>query len=134
MIRVIGLDHFVLRVRDLERTLGFYRDLLGLPVEFLDEYRQGLRPFVSVRTGGSLIDFVPDATYDPAAAVPAGGFLHLCLQVDGQLADIAPWLRQRGITLLDEQPVPRMGATGLGLSLYVRDPDDYMVELKEHSS
>jgi len=38
------------------------------------------------------------------------------------------------VTVLEEQPVPRMGATGMGLSIYVTDPDGYVVELKEHAS
>ena len=62
-IRVTAVDHFVLRVRNLDRSLAFYRDLLGLPVECLDEYRAGTRPFVSVRVGEQLIDLAPDQSY-----------------------------------------------------------------------
>jgi catechol 2,3-dioxygenase-like lactoylglutathione lyase family enzyme len=128
---VTGLDHFVLRVRDLDKSLEFYRDVLGLPIEFLDEYRAGTRPFVSARIGGQLIDLVPDPNYDPEAGFLAGGFMHLCVRVKVSLADAIPWLRQRGITVIEDTPVPRMGATGMGLSIYVRDPDEYIVELKE---
>jgi catechol 2,3-dioxygenase-like lactoylglutathione lyase family enzyme len=131
-VRVTGLDHFVLRVRDLERTLAFYGDVLGLPTEFLDEYRAGTRPFVSVRVGGPLVDLVPDPTYDPETGLGTGGFLHLCVRVAGRLADeVIPYLRERGVELIEETPVRRMGATGYGDSVYVRDPDGYVVELKE---
>ena len=131
-IRVTDLDHFVLRVRDLDRSLGFYGDVLGLKIEFLEEYRAGTRPFVSVRAGGQLIDLVPDATYDPEQAWRASGFMHLCLRVAGRLADdVIPQLRERGVELIEEEPVTRMGATGYGASIYVRDPDTYIVELKE---
>jgi catechol 2,3-dioxygenase-like lactoylglutathione lyase family enzyme len=130
-IRAIALDHFVLRVRSLDDSLAFYRDILGLPVEFLDEYRAGTRPFVSVRVGGQLLDLVPDPNYDPQAAFQSTGFLHLCVRVDGRLSDFIPYLRGRGVELIEETPVPRMGATGQGLSIYVRDPDEYIVELKE---
>ncbi len=132
-IRVSGLDHFVLRVRDLERSLDFYRDLLGLPIEFLEEYRAGTRPFVSARVETALIDLVPDPTYDPDAGLRAGGFLHLCVRVRTRLTDAIPWLREHGVEVIEDTPVPRMGATGMGLSIYVRDPDDYIVELKEES-
>jgi catechol 2,3-dioxygenase-like lactoylglutathione lyase family enzyme len=133
-IRAVALDHFVLRVRNLEESLAFYRDVLGLPVEFLDEYRAGTRPFVSVRVGGQLVDLVPDPNYDPQAAFRSTGFLHLCVRVDGRLNDFIPHLRDRGVDLIEETPVPRMGATGQGLSIYVRDPDQYIVELKEEGN
>lgn len=128
---VVGLDHFVLRVRDLDKALGFYRDLLGLPIEFLDEYRAGTRPFVSARVGGQLIDLVPDPNYNPEAGFLAGGFMHLCVRIKAPLTDVIPFLRQHDVTVIEDTPVPRMGATGMGLSIYVRDPDEYIVELKE---
>lgn len=130
-VRVVALDHLVLRVRDLERSLGFYRDTLGLTVEFIDEYRAGARPFVSARAGSQLIDLVPDPGYEPEAGVRAGGFMHLCVRIEGSLADAVPYLRRRGVELIEEAPMPRMGATGMGLAIYVRDPDGYIVELKE---
>ena len=131
-IQVQGLDHFVLRVRDLDASLRFYRDLLGLRIEFLDEYRAGTRPFVSARIGEQLLDLVPDPTYDPVVGTSAGGFLHLCVRVTRPpMREMIPLLAARGIALIDEQPAPRMGATGMGLSIYVHDPDGYIVELKE---
>lgn len=135
MIRVTGLDHFVLRVRDLDAALGFYRDVLGLPIQFLEDYRAGRRPFVSVRVGEQLIDLVPDPAYDRDAGRAHGGFLHLCVEIEaGSLAGSIPWLQQRGVHLIEEHPVPRMGAQGMGLSIYVADPDGYVVELKEHAA
>ncbi len=132
MLTVISLDHFVLRIRDLDASLHFYRDLLGLPVLFLEEYQAGQRPFVSVRIGEQLLDLVPDLTYDPEHANRAGGFLHFCVGVaPGHFAEIIPWLHSQGVTVLEDQPVQRMGARGLGLSIYVTDPDGYTVELKE---
>lgn len=127
-IRAVALDHFVLRVRDLERSLAFYRDTLGLPVEFLDEYRAGQRPFVSLRVGEQLIDLVPDATY---FAPPQSGFVHFCLRVEGRLEDVLAQLEQCGVPLLEHAPVRRMGARGWGWAAYVEDPDGYVVELKE---
>ena len=135
MIAVTALDHFVLRVRDLERSLAFYRDLLGLPIECLDAYRAGQRPFVSARIGAQLIDLVPDPSYDPGAGQHQGGLLHFCIGVRaGSLVQIASWLAERGVRVLEDQPVPRLGATGIGLSIYVTDPDGYVVELKEHAA
>jgi catechol 2,3-dioxygenase-like lactoylglutathione lyase family enzyme len=135
MITVTALDHFVLRVRDLDAALAFYRDILGLRIDFLDAYRAGQRPFVSARVGDQLVDLVPDPTYDPDAARGVGGFLHFCVGIKpGQFATIIPRLKEQGVNVLEEHPVPRMGATGMGLSIYITDPDGYIVELKEHQS
>jgi len=132
MFKIRSLDHLVLRVRDLDASLRFYRDVLGLGIEFLDEYRAGTRPFVSARLSStSLLDLVPDPAYDPSAGANAGGFLHFCVDVvDCDFERVIPWLRSKGIDVLEDQPVPRMGARGMGLSIYLRDPDGYVVELK----
>jgi len=133
MIQVRALDHFVLRVRDIERALGFYRDLLGLPVLFLDEHRAGTRPFVSVRIGAQLLDLVPDPNFDAAAGAASGGYLHCCLEIDGSLDEAIVFLNEKGVMLLEEAPAVRMGASGWGRSIYAADPDGYMVEFKERS-
>jgi catechol 2,3-dioxygenase-like lactoylglutathione lyase family enzyme len=134
-IAVTALDHVVLRVRDLDRSLSFYAGVLGLPIECLDEYRAGTRPFVSARLGGQLIDLVPDAGYDPEAALRSGGFLHLCMRVAGSLErDVLPRVRAGGVDVIEDAPMVRLGATGYGASIYVRDPDGYVVELKEETS
>ena len=131
-LSVTGLDHFVLRVRDLDRAIGFYRDMLGLPIECLEEYRAGTRPFVSARVGGQLIDLVPDSTYDPEAGMRSGGFMHLCVRVAGGLErEVLPRVRAAGVEVVEDTPMTRLGATGYGPSIYVRDPDGYVVELKE---
>jgi len=129
-LRVTGLDHFVLRVRDLDASIAFYRDVLGLPIEMLDEYRAGTRPFVSARVGGQLIDLVPDPTYDGSL----GGLVHFCVRVEGDLAGaVLPRVRAVGVEVIEDEPMIRLGATGYGASIYVRDPDGYVVELKEEA-
>jgi catechol 2,3-dioxygenase-like lactoylglutathione lyase family enzyme len=134
VIRVTALDHFVLRVRDLDKSLGFYHGALGLPIESLEEYRAGQRPFVSARVAGQLIDLVPDPTYDGEASFATSGFMHLCVRIAGSLEqDVIPRLKEHGVTLVEEVPMTRMGATGYGGSIYVRDPDGYVVELKEET-
>jgi len=131
MIRVRALDHFVLRVRDLDRSLAFYRTLLGLGVEGLEEFRRGARPFVSLRIGESLLDLVPDAAYDPGQS-SEGGFLHFCVTLDDLEHSIGA-LREAGVRFLHDEPMPRGGARGIGQSIYAQDPDGYVVELKQHT-
>jgi catechol 2,3-dioxygenase-like lactoylglutathione lyase family enzyme len=133
-VSITALDHFVLRVRDLDRSVQFYRDVLGLPIECLEEYRAGTRPFVSARIAGQLLDLVPDPTYDASAGLQSGGFMHLCVRVTGNLErEVLPRVRARGVEVVEDTPMVRLGATGYGLSIYIRDPDGYTVELKEET-
>ncbi len=130
-INVTDLDHIVLRVGDIERSLNFYEKLLGLEVEGRKEFSTGERPFVSVRIGAQLVDLWPDADYDPDLGAKHSGLLHFCARVSGDLAgDIIPQLDKAGVQVLD-RPAVRFGATGYGESVYVRDPDGYVLELKQ---
>jgi len=133
-MRIRALDHFVLRTRDLDASLGFYRDVLGLEVLFLDEFRAGTRPFVSVRIGAQLLDLVPDPNYDAEAGARSGGYLHACVEVEGTIEEAIAHLRAHGVRLLEDEPSVRMGASGWGRSIYAVDPDGYVVEFKEASA
>jgi catechol 2,3-dioxygenase-like lactoylglutathione lyase family enzyme len=133
-IRVTELDHVVLRVVDLEESMAFYRDLLGLPIEGLEEYRKGTRPFVSARIGAQLIDLFPDPNYDREIGSREGGLFHLCVRVSGDLAaDVLPRVREFGAEVLEAAPASRFGATGYAPSIYIRDPDAHIVELREEA-
>ncbi len=131
-IQVSGFDHIVLRVRELDESLRFYEELLGLEVIGREEYASGARPFLSVRVGSQLVDLWPDDAYDRELGLTAGGMFHFCVRVRNSLdAEVIPALKRAGVELLEDAPAVRFGATGYGKSIYVRDPDRYMVELKE---
>ena len=128
MVPVIGLDHVVLRVRDLDAMLAFYRDTLGCPIE--RELDIGL---VQLRAGASLIDLVPvDSELGRTGGGPPGGprnMDHFCLQVEPfDEESIRRVLAGRGY---EAGPVEaRYGALGDGPSIYVQDPEGNTVELK----
>jgi catechol 2,3-dioxygenase-like lactoylglutathione lyase family enzyme len=129
-IEIKGLDHVVLRVRDLEASLQFYRDALGCPVERrLDEL--GL---VQLRAGASLIDLVPlDSPLGRNGGAGPGdegrNLDHFALTLahfdEGALREA---LRAAGIE--PGEVAQRYGAEGNGPSMYLRDPDGNVVELK----
>ena len=122
-----GIDHIVLRVRQLTRSLAFYCDLLGCTVE-RQEPDLGL---TQLRAGSSLIDLVTLDGPLGAGEPPGGGrnLEHFCLTVApfDESALIA-WLVARGVAV--REPASRYGAEGEGRSFYIEDPDGNHVELK----
>jgi glyoxylase I family protein len=123
-IDVLELDHVVLRVRDQAASQRFYTAVLGLRLDHVNEAAQ----LVQLRAGRHLIDLLPMAAGETAA--PSARMDHVCLSVRCEdLAGAAAWLRQRGVTV-EGDVVTRRGAFGDGVSLYIRDPDGYRIELK----
>jgi catechol 2,3-dioxygenase-like lactoylglutathione lyase family enzyme len=123
ILKVTGFDHVVLRCGDVESTLAWYRDLLGLEPVRVDEWRRGEVPFPSVRiSGDTIIDLVPGPIDD-------GRLDHLCLVVES--VDLSA-LAASGEFDVVEGPVRRFGARGDGTSIYVRDPDGLVVELRRY--
>jgi catechol 2,3-dioxygenase-like lactoylglutathione lyase family enzyme len=127
-LRIAGADHTNWRVRDLDASLSFYRDVLGLEPFGLEEYHRGERPLVSLRiTEDFILHLTPDPEFE---RVPTGGYDHLALVIEGAEPDeLAERLRKKGVEV-ERQFESIIGARGEGPALYVRDPDGYRIELK----
>jgi catechol 2,3-dioxygenase-like lactoylglutathione lyase family enzyme len=129
-IEIRGLDHVVLRVSDLARSLRFYVELLGCT----QERRSDALGLVQLRAGASLIDLiVVDSPLGklggPAAGAQARNLDHFALQLARfDAAAIAAQLTAAGVEPGDV--AQRYGAQGMGPSMYVKDPDGNVVELK----
>jgi catechol 2,3-dioxygenase-like lactoylglutathione lyase family enzyme len=130
MIRIREIDHVVIRARDLERLVAFYRDVLGCRIE----RRQDAIGLVQLRAGRSLIDLV-DASgvlgrRSGGAPVAEGRNMdHLCLRVEPfDAGSIRAHFLAHGIDVGSEGR--RYGAEGEGPSFYVSDPEGNVVELK----
>ena len=121
VVRVTGLDHVVLVVADVERSLRWYRDVLGLPGVRVEEWRRGDAPFASVRVDDStIIDLVAgDRTGTNVA--------HLCLVIAPTDLDA---VAASGDFDVAGGPAQLFGAQGMGRGFYVRDPDGNVVELR----
>jgi len=127
-MHVTGLDHVVLTVEDVDRAVDFYASTLGGTAETFDGGRR------AVSFGDQKINFHPAAAvYSPHADRPTPGSGDLCLLVDDSLDAIRRDLSDRGVEIV-HGPVEKAGARGPMESVYVRDPDDNLVELARYDA
>jgi catechol 2,3-dioxygenase-like lactoylglutathione lyase family enzyme len=131
-MQISALDHIVLNVQDVERSLEFYTGCLGLTAERVDGWRQGELPFPSVRVNeGILIDLVKANGAAVGSTTP--NLAHFCLVTeDTDLNDIASQLTRAGLSI-EEGPAIRSGARGDALSIYFRDPDGNLIEVRTYA-
>ncbi|MER0443501.1 VOC family protein [Streptomyces sp. Edi4] len=126
-IVISGLDHLVLTVADIERTIAFYQDVLGMrPVTF----GEGRRALVF---GNSKIN-LHEAGHEllPHAARPTPGSADLCLVTETSQEQVLAHLAAHGVPV-EQGPVPRTGALGPFLSTYLRDPDGNLIEISTYA-
>jgi len=115
----LGLDHVVLRVSDQEASRRFYTERLGCTVDHFNERISLLH----LRFGDQMIDLLPGR---PSAE----GMDHFCLSIRcADLGSVRKALTELGVRIEGEIS-QRRGAYGTGPSLYIRDPDGYLIELK----
>ncbi|WP_425358984.1 VOC family protein [Antarcticimicrobium luteum] len=124
---VAALDHLVLTVADIDATLRFYTQVMGMRAETFRPADGSSRHALSF--GAQKINLHPaTAPFDPKAAHPGPGTADLCFLTGTPLADWQAHLAACGVAV-EEGPVPRTGATGPILSLYIRDPDGNLIEI-----
>ncbi|MEC3860676.1 VOC family protein [Mesobacterium sp. TK19101] len=124
---VQSLDHLVLTVADIDATLAFYRDVLGMvpePFRVADGSTRWALIFgqqkINLHRAGH--------EFDPKAQVPKPGSADLCFLTETALDDWLARLAVLGVEI-EQGPVPRTGATGPILSVYLRDPDGNLIEV-----
>lgn len=127
-MKIVDADHTNWRVKDLDRSLSFYRDILGLEPLGVDEYHRGERSLVSLRiTPTFILHLRPDPDFEP---VSTGGYDHLALVVEDTSPDeLAERLADKDVKV-ERRSESAVGARGTGQALYARDPDGYLLEFK----
>jgi catechol 2,3-dioxygenase-like lactoylglutathione lyase family enzyme len=119
--RVLGVDHLVINSRDVEKSLSFYCDTLGLRAERVEEWRRQEVIFPSVRIDEStILDILPEKR-------TGENVNHFCLTIEP--TDLEALKRDGPLDVVDGPDI-RYGAKGDGVSLYVRDPDGNVIELR----
>ncbi len=133
----IGLDHVAINVRDIDRALDFYCNVLGLSAVRVEEFKAGKVTFPSVRiSDGTILDFmpIPDAAINRDTNSPGVEAMnHLCMVTsEGGFAELMGRLQTHAVEA-EQGPVTRWGARGSGTSVYLLDPEGNRVEVRYYS-
>jgi lactoylglutathione lyase len=148
--RLIGFHHVGLTVSDLETSIRFYRDLLGMTVirrrEAADDYVGQQTGYPRLHLSAASLRPAPDSCQsleivqyrshagskaDPATNRP--GNSHLCFEVL-DLQGIYEQLRSHGVRFRSEPVLITSGPNQGGLVIYLYDPDDYIIELFQRAT
>ena len=125
-IAIDRIDHLVLTVFDLERTIDFYSRVLGMePVTFAGG-RRGLafgRQKLNLHQAGR--------EFEPKALKPGPGAIDLCFISTTPLEEVMETLKADGVHIIDG-PVDKTGALGPMKSVYFRDPDGNLIEVSNY--
>jgi catechol 2,3-dioxygenase-like lactoylglutathione lyase family enzyme len=123
-----SVDHIVLTTRDLDRCLDFYTRVLGMTLERYGEGR------IALKFGPHKFNVHPPGfEASIKARVPTPGSLDLCFLADRPLDEVIEKLRACGVAI-EEGPVMRSGARFSIRSVYIRDPDENLIEISERAA
>ncbi|HUC71859.1 MAG TPA: VOC family protein [Stellaceae bacterium] len=120
------LDHLVLTVADVDRTCAFYTRVLGMEVVHFGEGRTALR-FGQQKINLHPADHIPGLVADQ----PTPGSGDLCFITTVPLAEVMAHLAECGVATV-AGPGPRAGAVGTIQSVYIRDPDQNLIEISNY--
>jgi catechol 2,3-dioxygenase-like lactoylglutathione lyase family enzyme len=126
-VRIDRLDHLVLTVADIDATVAFYEQVLGMRAVTFGDGRRALA------FGTSKINLHQAGhEFEPKAARPTPGSADICLIAADPLDQVCADLAAHGVTI-EEGPVARTGATGPIRSVYLRDPDNNLIEISNYA-
>ncbi|MFO8192950.1 MAG: VOC family protein [Bacillota bacterium] len=125
-MKVDFLDHLVLTVLNLERTIDFYKRLLGMHEITFGNNRKALvfgDQKINLHEYGN--------EYEPKAKITYPGSADLCFITTTPINKYKKYLISHGVSV-EEGPVKKMGAKGDMLSIYIRDPDENLIEISNY--
>jgi methylmalonyl-CoA/ethylmalonyl-CoA epimerase len=127
------IDHIAIVVPDIEASLSFWRDTLGLDLSHILDVPEQQAAIAFLPTGGSEVELVQPTTTDSGLARYLGkrgpGIHHICFEVDDLDRTLAD-LKARGVRLIDE--TPKAGAGGKKLAfIHPESANGVLVELYE---
>ena len=122
-MKISHLDHLVLTVSNIESTCHFYQTVLGFEVITFKDDRKALK------FGNQKINLHQQGNeFEPKALQPTPGSADLCFISDTPISEVVAHLNQLNIRI-EEGPIERTGAMHPILSVYIRDPDQNLIEI-----
>ncbi|MHA8110225.1 VOC family protein [Lactobacillaceae bacterium Melli_B4] len=123
---VKNMDHFVLTVHNIDVSVSFYQNVLGMQVQTKKEH------FAAMRFSNMKINFHQIShEREPKAELPTPGSGDLCFITEMDITDVINELTQKGVEI-EEGPIDKHGALGPIKSVYFRDPDMNLVEVSNY--
>jgi catechol 2,3-dioxygenase-like lactoylglutathione lyase family enzyme len=132
-VRVHALDHIVINVADVARTVEWYRKILGMEARVFDP-GGGKAPRTSLSFGNQKINVRPrdaDKVEWFTADHQTAGSEDLCFLTTAKPDEVVAHLQANGVAI-EEGPVPKQGARGTLRSVYCRDPDGSLIEISSY--
>ena len=122
-MEIIKLDHLVLTVKDVEKTISFYGSVMGMKKEAFGDGR------VALKCGNQKINLHGfGKEFEPKAFKPMPGSADLCFITQTPLEDAMTHVKRCGVDII-EGPVEKTGTNGTIRSFYFRDPDHNLIEV-----
>lgn len=128
MIRVDRIDHMVLTVKNIQKTIDFYSSILGMHQETFGAGRRALsfgqQKFNLHEIGNE---------FEPKAKIPTPGSVDICLIASTPVTEILDFLKAMNVNI-EQGPIFRTGAVGKINSIYIRDPDENLIEISNYDT
>jgi len=122
-MKIKQIDHLVLTVKNIEASCKFYTTVMGMKEI---DFGQGRK---AVIFGNQKINFHQQGKeFEPRALHPTPGSADLCFITDAPMAEVIAHVRACRIEII-EGPVKKTGAMGSMTSIYIRDPDQNLIEI-----
>ncbi|WKY60733.1 VOC family protein [Vibrio sp. SNU_ST1] len=125
-MEISHLDHLVLTVKDIEVTVDFYQRVLGMKLIQFGEGR------LALSFGNQKINLHQLGNeFEPKAKRVQAGSADLCFITNTPMTEVSEHIQAQGV-VIEDGPVPRTGAMGKIVSVYIRDPDGNLIEVSNY--
>lgn len=126
ILKITSIDHIVLTVKDINKSLYFYETILGLKKEIFNQNR------IALTFGNQKLNLHEyKHEIKPHSLIPTPGSIDLCFLTESTINESIKHIQSKGINIL-EGPVQRTGANGPITSFYINDPDGNLVEIGQY--